>query len=388
MAATRRRVAIIGSTGSIGRQTLDVIRWLPERFEVVGLAAGGYSDAFRAQLEEFRPALAAVGRTEDLALPASVLSGTRGLVEVATSPEVDIVVIAAAGRAGLVPTLEAVSASKTVALANKESLVMAGQLVTEAARLSGAQILPLDSEHSALWQCLRGEGQLEQWLSTVRSVILTASGGALRDLDPSELEMVTATQVLAHPTWQMGRKVTVDSATLMNKGLEIIEAQWLFGLPLERIKVLLHRESIVHSLVEFVDGSVKAQLGQADMRIPIQYALSYPERLAGMSEPLDLAKVGSLTFGELDLDRYPCLRLALEAARKGLSYPAVLSSANEVAVELFLAGELPFAAIPCLVDELLSRHQAVPIESLQTVLQVDEWARSESLAHARKWRNR
>lgn len=389
MSVRRRRVAIIGSTGSIGQQTLEVIRWLPEHFEVVGLAAGSYSDLFESQLHEFTPALAAVGKVTDEAgiLPPDILPGTRGLTEVATAPEVDLVVIAAAGRAGLVPTVDAAAVGKTIALANKESLVMAGQLVTSVARRSGARILPVDSEHSALWQCLRGEGELKEWESTVRAIILTASGGALRDMPMDDLESVTPAQVLAHPTWKMGPKVTVDSATLMNKGLEVIEARWLFGLPLERIQLLLHRESVVHSLVQFVDGSIKAQLGQADMRIPIQYALSYPDRLPGLAEPLDLARIKSLTFEELDLARYPCLKIALEAARRGQSYPAALSSANEVGVELFLNGEIPFTAISALVDDTLSKHQPVEIDSIQAVLQVDEWARRESLAYARNWRS-
>lgn len=389
MIARRRRVAIIGSTGSIGQQTLEVIRWLPERFEVVGLAAGSYGELFRSQLEEFKPGLAAVGKSTQEAgiLPTGIMSGTRGLTEVATAPEVDLVVVAAAGRAGLVPTLDAVAMGKTVALANKESLVMAGQLVTTVAQRSGARILPIDSEHSAVWQCLRGEGELREWRSTVEAIILTASGGALRDLPLSDLERVTPAQVLAHPTWKMGPKVTVDSATLMNKGLEVIEARWLFGLPLERIQLLLHRESIVHSLVVFIDGSVKAQLGPADMRIPIQYALSYPERLPGLAAPLDLAKTRSLTFDELDLARYPCLKLALEVARRGQSYPAVLSSANEVAVELFLSGKIPFVAIPAIAEEVIAKHQPLEIDNLQAVLQVDEWARNESLAYARNWRS-
>ncbi|MGI5836085.1 MAG: 1-deoxy-D-xylulose-5-phosphate reductoisomerase [Chloroflexota bacterium] len=389
MTARRRRVAIIGSTGSIGQQTLEVVRWLPESFEVVGLAAGSYSDLFRSQLDEFKPRLAAVGRNAQEAgiLPPGILSGTRGLTEVASAPEVDLVVVAAAGRAGLLPTLDAVAAGKTVALANKESLVMAGPLVTAAARRSGARILPIDSEHSAIWQCLRGEGESKEWNSTVRAIILTASGGALRDIPLRALESVTPAQVLAHPTWSMGPKVTVDSATLMNKGLEVIEARWLFDLPLERIQLLLHRESIVHSLVVFVDGSVKAQLGPADMRIPIQYALSYPERKPGLSEPLDLAKIGSLTFEDLDMVRYPCLKLALEAAGQGRSYPAVLSSANEVAVELFLRGDIPFTAIHTLVEEVISKHQPLEIDSIEAVLQVDEWAREESLAYAQNWRS-
>ncbi|MHB0869955.1 MAG: 1-deoxy-D-xylulose-5-phosphate reductoisomerase [Chloroflexota bacterium] len=385
----RRRIVLLGSTGSIGRQTLDVVRWFPDRFEVVGLAAGHYGDLFEAQLAEFQPRLVAVGMaTEDEAavLPASILRGVEGLSQLATAAEADLVVVATAGGAGVVPTLAAVSQGQNVALANKESLVMAGKLVTERADRTGARILPIDSEHSAIWQCLRGEGELGEWRSTVRSLILTASGGALRDLPQSELERVTPAQVLNHPTWQMGPKVTVDSATLMNKGLEVIEAYWLFGLPLDRIRILLHRESIVHSMVEFVDGAVKAQLGTADMRGPIQYALSYPERMEGRVEPLDLARVGSLTFEEIDLTRYPCLRLALEAGRGGGSYPAALSAANECAVNLFLAEEIPFGMIPILVEETLSRHTPVEIDSLEAVLEVDGWARRECLALAQNKR--
>ncbi len=385
----RRRIAVLGSTGSIGRQTLEVIRWLPEQFEVVGLAAGGYSGAFRTQLAEFRPRLAAVGRVserEAAQLPPGVLWGAGGVKEVATAPDADLVVVATVGRAGLEPTLAALSAGKDVALANKEALVMAGKLVTEIARRSQARILPVDSEHSAIWQCLRGEGEQQDWLTTVRTLILTASGGALRDVPAGELDRVSPAQVLAHPTWLMGPKVTVDSATLMNKGLEVIEAQWLFGLPLERMKVLLHRESIVHSLVEFVDGSVKAQLGTADMRIPIQYALSFPARLPGRSEPLRLARVGCLTFGEIDLVRYPCLGLALEAARGDRSLPAVLSGANEVAVEMFLRGQICFGAIPSIVEQVLSRHQPFEVDSLERAVQADEWARREALAIAQERR--
>ncbi len=383
----RRRVAVVGSTGSIGRQTLEVIRWFPDRFEVVGLAAGGYGELFRSQLSEFRPRLAAVGNAgQEAELPAGILRGTAGVAQVATAADADLVVIAAVGGAGVVPALAAVSQGKVVALANKESLVMAGKLVTERARRSGARILPIDSEHSAIWQCLQGEGELPEWRSSVRALILTASGGALRDLPSAELDRVSPAQVLAHPTWQMGPKVTVDSATLMNKGLEVIEAYWLFGLPLERIKLLLHRGSIVHSLVEFVDGAIKAQLGVPNMRVPIQYALSYPERLAGKAETLDLVKAGPLTFEEIDLARYPCLGLALEAARRGQSYPATLSSANEVAVNLFLGGEITFGTIPTLVEEVLSRHQPVEFESLESVLQVDRWAREKCLALAQSRR--
>ena len=387
--SARRRIAILGSTGSIGRQTLEVVRWMPERFEVVGLAAGSYSELFRSQLEEFHPRLAVVGRATESdrdMLPPGTLRGTDGLAAIAGAPEVDLVVVATVGRAGLVPTLEAVGAGRDVALANKEALVMAGKLVTEVARRSGARILPVDSEHSAIWQCLRGEGELDDWMTTVQSIVLTASGGALRDVDPEDLATVSPSQVLAHPTWKMGPKVTVDSATLMNKGLEVIEAHWLFGLPLERVKVLLHRESVVHSLVEFVDGSVKAQLGAADMRIPIQYALCYPERVPGRTEQLSLAKTGNLSFGEIDFARYPCMKLALEAARRDLSYPAAMSGANEVAVDLFLNSEIAFTDISDLVGEVLSNHQPVPADTLEAILHVDEWARSECLAIAQRRR--
>ncbi len=385
--SVRRRIAILGSTGSIGRQTLEVVRWLPDRFEVVGLAAGGYGEAFRAQLAEFRPGMAAVGRsTAGGELPPGIMMGDRGLRAIASAPDVDLVVVATVGRAGLGPTLEAVNAGKDVAIANKEALVMAGRLVTEAARRSGARLLPIDSEHSAIWQCLRGEGEPEDWVSSVRSLILTASGGALRDLPERDLAEVSRDLVLAHPTWKMGPKVTVDSATLMNKGLEVIEARWLFGLPLDRIKILLHRESVVHSLVEFADGSVKAQLGAPDMRMPIQYALCYPDRVAGRAEELSLARVGNLTFGEIDLGRYPCLRLALDAAGRDLSYPTAMSAANEVAVEWFLREEISFGTIPALVDGVLSKHQPVPVDSLEAILGVDEWARAEALSLAKSMR--
>ncbi len=383
----RRRVAVLGCTGSIGRQTLDVIRWFPDRFEVAGLAGGRYSETFRSLVAEFQPSLAAVGNvTEAEELPAGILRGTEGVTRVATLTGADVVVVATAGGAGVVPTLAAVTQGKNVALANKESLVMAGKLVTDQARRSGARILPVDSEHSAIWQCLRGEGELPEWRSTVRSLILTASGGALRDLPASELDRVSPAQVLAHPTWQMGPKVTVDSATLMNKGLEVIEAYWLFGLPLDRVKLVLHRESIVHSMVEFIDGTVKAQLGVPDMRVPIQYALGYPERLEGKTQQLDLARIGTLTFDEINLERYPCLRLALDAARKGQSYPAVLSAANEVAVNLFLEGKIGFGTIPILVEEVLGRHQPAELENVEDILHLDEWARQEcaTLAHSKR----
>lgn len=389
MGARPLNLCILGSTGSIGRQTLEVVRWFPDRFRVVGLAAGSFSPQFRAQLDEFNPPLVAVGRPERGESPTSrpTLVGTEGLVALATDPGVDMVVIATVGRAGLAPTLAAASGGKRLALANKEALVMAGNLVVEAANRSGARILPVDSEHSAIWQCLRGEGDTpSEWRASVRALHLTASGGALRDLPAEELDRVPPARVLNHPTWQMGPKVTVDSATLMNKGLEVMEARWLFDIPLDRIKVVLHRESIVHSLVEFVDGSVKAQLGPPDMRLPIQYALAYPDRLDAVVEPLTLTRMGVLTFGEVEMARYPCLRLALHAARMGDSYPAALSAANEVAVTLFLSGRITFGTIPSLVEEVLSRHQPVRMDGLEAVQAVDDWAQSLCRSLTDDWR--
>ena len=387
--SARRRIVILGSTGSIGRQTLEVVRWMPQRFEIVGLAAGSYSDLFQSQLDEFRPRLAAVGRAaeaERAGLPPWILRGGEGLTALASARDVDLVVVATVGRVGLEPAMAAVAAGRDVALANKEALVMAGELLTDVARRTGARLLPVDSEHSAIWQCLRGEGDLADWMTAVRHIILTASGGSLRDYSPDDLRTVTPEQVLAHPTWKMGPKVTVDSATLMNKGLEVIEARWLFGLPLDRVKLLLHRESVVHSLVEFADGSIKAQLGAADMRIPIQYALCYPERVQGRAESLSLAEVGTLSFDEIDLAHYPCLRLALDAARQDLGYPVALSGANEVAVDLFLNRKIAFTDIAELVEEVLSLHQPVRAGSLEAILHVDEWARSECLAIAHRRR--
>jgi 1-deoxy-D-xylulose-5-phosphate reductoisomerase len=386
MTTHRRRIAVLGSTGSIGQQTLEVVRWFPERFDVVALAAGSWSERFRQQVTEFRPQIVVVGNSTGVGVPAGVLHGVDGLSVAATAPEVDLVVMATVGQVGLLPSLAAVSAGKSIAIANKEVLVMAGGLIMEAARASRAQILPIDSEHSAIWQCLRGEGEPPDWPSIVGSLILTASGGALRDISPSEMGQVSPAEVLAHPTWRMGQKVTVDSATLMNKGLEVIEAHWLFGLPLDRIKVVMHRESIVHSLVEFVDGSIKAQLGVADMRIPIQYALSYPERWPGKVQPLDLTRIGCLSFEEVQLDRQPCLRLALEAARLGRSYPAAMSAANEVSVEMFLGQRISFGEIPLLVEGALSRHEPVEIDSVDTALEVDRRAREICLSLAEKRR--
>ncbi|MEJ2047872.1 MAG: 1-deoxy-D-xylulose-5-phosphate reductoisomerase, partial [Dehalococcoidia bacterium] len=294
------------------------------------------------------------------------------LEEIARHPEVDIVVMATSGASGLLPTIAAVAAAKRVALANKEALVMAGESITREAKLSGAQILPVDSEHSAIWQCLKGEQQ------KATRIILTASGGPLLRYSPAQLGRVTVEQALKHPSWQMGRKVTIDSATLMNKGLEVIEAHWLFNMPFENIRVLIHPQSLIHSLVEFPDGSVKAQLSYPDMRLPIQYALGYPERLPNPELPrLDWDGLKSLTFEQPDFGKFPCLKLAIEAGKKGGTYPAVLSSADEIAVELFLSGRIKFNDIARLVAGALEQHQPVVQPTLEEILAADTWAREK-----------
>ncbi len=375
-----KNLVVIGSTGSIGRQTLDVARRFPDRLRVLGLAAGHNAGLLAHQVSEFGPEMAYVAEVE-----AAAGSARRaGIQEMVAHPQTDVVVMATTGRVGLLPTLAAVRARKQVVLANKEVLVMAGEVVMAEARRSGARIVPVDSEHSAIWQCLVGEvpeGQVPVagGPRQVRRVILTASGGALRDRPAATLDGVTVAEALAHPTWEMGPKVTVDSATLMNKGFEVMETHWLFGLPYDRIEIVLHRESIVHSLVEFADGSVKAQLGPPDMRLPIQYALSFPERWENPDLPrLDLARATALTFDQPNLDRYPCLRLALEAARLGGTYPAVLSAADELAVELFLAGRIGFLEIPRLVESALATHHPTQHPDLATILEAVESTRHEA----------
>lgn len=371
-----KRLAILGCTGSIGTQTLDVIRALPEHFQVVALAAGGRNlGLLQQQIEEFRPALVYSPAAE--AAPG-LTGGGRLLVspeEMAAHPDVDLVVMAIAGSPSLSPTLAALRAGKMVALSSKEVLVMAGSIVMAHAAKYGGRLLPVDSEHSAIWQCLQGEDGVR----SIDRILLTASGGAFRDRTLDELRNVTPEEALHHPNWRMGKKVTIDSATLMNKGLEVIEAHWLFDLPFDRISVVMHRESIIHSLVEFVDGSIKGQLGVPDMRLPIQYALTYPDRLPNVNLPrLELARLGKLTFGDVDMGRYPCLRLALEAAAVGGTSTAVLNAADEVAVERFLACDITFSDIPRLVEAVLSRHRSVPEPDLETILEADLLAREQA----------
>lgn len=366
-------VAVLGSTGSIGTQTLDVIRALGGRLRVVALAAGRNTDLLYRQVAEFRPSLVCA----DAALDPDRLAGAHvvPMEAMAAHPDVDVVLVGTPGAAGLAPTLAALRAGKAVALANKEALVMAGAVLTRAAAEGGGELRPVDSEHSAIWQCLWGEER-----GGIARLILTASGGALRDRPLESLDAVTPEEALRHPTWTMGRKVTVDSATLFNKGLETIEARWLFDVPVERIEVVMHRESIVHSLVEFRDGSVKAQLGLPNMRLPIQCALTYPERLPCPVPRLDLAALGSLQFAPPDFARYPCLALAMEAGRRGGTYPAVLAAADEVAVEEFLAGRIRFTDIPRLIEWVLAAHSPGPEDDLDAVLEADTWARRQARA--------
>lgn len=372
-----KRLAVLGSTGSIGRQTLDVVRAFPDKLRVVALAAGKNVNLLASQISEFHPRLVSIEAADGREGLRREISDSHlqflSLDEIASHPDVDLVVVATSGKAGLTPTLAAIRAGKTIALANKEVLVMAGGLVTAEARAYGVELLPIDSEHSALWQCLRGERG-----GGIRRLILTASGGAFRDLPLEELTAVTPEQALAHPTWQMGKKVTVDSATLMNKGFEAIEARWLFDVPFDRIEVVLHRQSIVHSLVEFVDGSVKAQLSMPDMHLPIQYALSYPERWPAppsFCRRMDFHELGALTFEPLDSSRFPCLELALEAGKKGGTYPAVLSAADEVAVGLFLERRIGFLDIAKSVESVLNQHRSIDHPSLDEILAADAWAR-------------
>jgi len=370
MGSSVKQIAVLGSTGSIGQQTLEVVRALPHRFHIVGLAAGKNTGLLAKQINEFKPRLVYFHGKETQTHLASAEYEFLPLEDIARHPQVDTVVIATSGKAGLAPTLAAVKAGKRVCLANKESLVMAGEVITSEARLNTAQILPIDSEHSAIWQCLEGETQ------PPAQILLTASGGPFHGYSSAQLSGVTAKQALKHPSWQMGKKVTIDSATLMNKGLEVIEAHWLFSIPFDNIKVLIHPQSIVHSMVEFIDGSIKAQLSYPDMRLPIQYALSYPERLANRQLPrLDWSRINSLTFEQPDFDTFPCFRLAIEAGRKGGTYPAVLCAADEVAVELFLSQRIRFADIAKLVGQALEEHRAVAHPTLEEIMAADAWAR-------------
>ena len=384
MPDTRRRIAVLGSTGSIGRQTLDVVRAYPDRIRVVALAARGNVALLAEQAREFAPDLVAC-TGDDPAIDAQLASllpnavrGIEGLTAAATHPSVETVVAATSGLVGVAPTLAAIRAGKTIALANKESLVMAGHLVIPEARRAGVAILPVDSEHSAIWQCLRGEPA-----PTVRRLLITASGGPFRRASREQMRDVTVAQALTHPTWQMGPKITIDSATLMNKGLEVIEAHWLFDMPYDKIEVVVHPQSIVHSMVEFVDDSIKMQASLPSMHLPIQDALSHPDRWdrtgTPLAHPLRWPDVARLDFEAVDYERFPCLRLAFEAGRIGGTAPAVLVGADEQAVALFLRGELPFAAIAETLEAVLARHEVIAEPSLEAVIAASTWAQDEVL---------
>jgi 1-deoxy-D-xylulose-5-phosphate reductoisomerase len=376
--SARKRVVILGSTGSIGESALKVARDLPERMEVIGLAAGRSGDSLAKQAAEFKPRAVALYDTAELPalrekLPAGTAchGGEEGLIKLATMPEADMVLISIVGTAGLAPALAAVRAGKDIAVASKEILVMAGEEVTREAAKHKVALLPVDSEHNAIFQCLVGEPSRH-----IRRLILMASGGPFRQTPAADLSKVTPAQALKHPTWNMGRKITIDSATLFNKGLEMIEARWLFGVPMEQVDVVVHPQSIVHSLVEFVDGSQLAQLSHSDMCFPIQYAITYPDRLPNRLKPLDLAHMGSLTFEAPDPEKFPALRLAREAGTKGGTLPAVLNAANEIAVPAFLDGKILFPAIWHTVEAVMQRHTNVEHPHLDQILKADAWARA------------
>ena len=381
-------LAVLGSTGTIGEATLDVASRHPERLRVVALAAHSNHETLFTQIERHRPAVAALAdraaatrlaqRVAGAGLPTRVLGGPEALVAVATMPEADAVMAAIVGAVGLAPTLAAAAAGKQILLANKESLVLAGSLLLEAARRSGATILPIDSEHNAIFQCLPAGAPADAGPAGVARILLTASGGPFLRTRREDLATVTPEQAVAHPNWRMGPKISVDSATLMNKGLELIEACHLFAITPDAVQVVIHPQSIVHSLVEFADGSMLAQLSEPDMRVPIAYALGWPDRIASGAAPLDLVKIARLSFEEPDLERFPCLHIAQEAARAGGTMPAVLNAANEVAVAAFLGRRLNFASIAAVIDSVLQQHEAGPVRSLDDALAADAWARERA----------
>jgi 1-deoxy-D-xylulose-5-phosphate reductoisomerase len=373
-----RSLSILGCTGSIGLSTLDVVRQHPGKFSISGLAAGKDVVTLAQQIKEFQPVTVSVidADTAQKLKPLlgdykpDILYGVEGSTAVATVEKADMVVSAIVGAAGLIPTVSAIKAGKHIALANKETLVVAGQLVSDLVKKHKVQLLPVDSEHSAIFQSLQGHRPED-----VERIILTASGGPFRKTSAEELKHVGLEQALKHPQWTMGAKITIDSATMMNKGLEVIEAHWLFSMPAEKIAVVVHPQSIIHSMVEYIDGCVMAQLGAPDMRAPIAYALSWPERCKSGIQKLDLAKIGTLTFEEPDMERFPALRLAFEALKAAKTYPAVLNAANEIAVDAFLNKKIRFTEIAEIVDKALQAHEAYTPVELEDYLQADHWAR-------------
>lgn len=374
-----KRISILGSTGSIGTNTLNVVRHLPGEFEVIALAARSNVDLLEQQIKEFSPKLVAVYDEEKaLALQkkfpsVEIIAGMEGLKAAASHSEVDFVVSAITGTLGLVPTVAAIEAKKDIGLANKEALVSGGALITALAKKNKVKIIPIDSEHSAIFQCLHKEKK-----SGIKRIILTASGGPFRTMKYDQLAAITVESALNHPTWKMGPKVTIDSSTLMNKGLEVIEAHWLFNMPVDQIDVVIHPQSIIHSMVEYVDNSIIAQMGYTDMKIPIQYALTYPERLPGTFPTFDFTKHHTLQFFSPDLEKFRCLGLAFESIKAGGTLPCYMNAANEVLVNRFLNKQISWLDIPRKLEDLMAKHSAQPIETLDTILMADTLARKEA----------
>lgn len=366
-----KKIVILGSTGSIGRQTLDVVRVFPEDFQVVGLAAGANIELLNQQIAEFRPRhVCCLNRPDQLPQGVTFTS----MEDMVSLDEVDLVMVATIGSVGLIPTLTALKHSKLVALSNKEPIVMAGGMIKDYEAKYGGTVLPVDSEPSAIWQCLRGED------NPIRRLMITGSGGPFRNTPLEELDSVTPELALKHPTWTMGKKITIDSATMMNKAFEVIESHWLFKVPWDKIEVVIHPQSTIHSMVEFEDGSVKAQMGPPDMRLPIQYALFYPKRLFNEMIPkLDTGIAHSLTFQPMEPERYPCFGLAVSAAKRGGTFPTVLSAADEVAVGAFLQGKIGFTSIPRLVERVLAVHDSTPGSEPEELLEADRWAVAKAL---------
>lgn len=382
--STQRNIALLGSTGSIGRSSLDVLAGLPDRFRVTYLTAHRNIDLLQEQVRLFKPRGVVILDECNASVMRKVLNGTtevltgeEGLLEIVRRNDVDVVLSALVGFAGVRPTLAAIEAGKDVALANKETLVVAGELIMKSVRDIGVQLLPVDSEHSAVLQCLRGEDE-----ARIKRLILTASGGPFLHLPKEQFETVTVAQALNHPTWRMGKKITIDSATLMNKGLEVIEAFWLFGVPATSIEVVIHPQSIIHSMVEFADGSIKAQMGVPDMKLPIQYALTYPERPVSTFRKLDFERLAQMTFLKPDVDKFRCLRLAYMALDMGGTAPTVLNAANEVAVELFLDEKIPFSGIPQIIEDALMAHVPIHNITLDDVIRTDRETREQARRQA------
>ena len=381
-----KRVILLGSSGSIGESTCKVARALPDKMKIVGLGVAKSTERLLEQAKEFGVKALAVSDPQaaekvksKLPAGAKFFPGAEGLARMVEETDADMVLVAIVGTAGLAPALAALRSGKDLAVASKEILVLAGSAVMAEAKKRKRQVLPVDSEHNAIFQCLQGANEKE-----VRKVILTASGGPFRQSRAAELEKVTVAQALKHPTWSMGKKITIDSATMFNKGLEMIEAHWLFGLPMKQVEVVVHPQSIVHSMVEFIDGSVLAQLSVTDMCFPIQYAVTFPERMPSGLPPLDLAKLGSLTFEAPDEKRFPALRLAREAGEAGGTLPGVFNAANEVAVEAFLAEQIPFPRIWGMVEEVMEKHTTLSSPDLDAIIEADRWARSEAKVRLEK----